>query len=155
MSRSIEWWDNFYLNLAKFYSEASKDPSTKVGSVIIDKDKRIISTGYNGLPKSIRDTYERLHNREIKYSLVIHAEANALLYAKTNLEGCSIFTWPFMPCSSCASLIIQSGIKRVVSLNGDNSRWQESFILAKEIFQEADVDLVLYDSIFPIDSEQI
>lgn len=155
MSRSIEWWDNFYLNLAELYASASKDPSTKVGSVIIDKDKRIVSTGYNGLPRNIEDTYERLNNREIKYSLIIHAERNALLYAKSNLENCTIFTWPFMPCSSCASLIIQSGIKRVVSLNNNNSRWEESFNLSKEIFKEAKVELKLYDSIDSISPRQI
>lgn len=151
MSRSIEWWDNFYLNMASSYARASKDPSTKVGAVIIDENKRLVSTGYNGFPRGIEDTPERLNNREIKYSLIIHAECNALLYAKSDLTNCTIFTWPFMPCSSCASKIIQKGIKRVVSLKSENSRWEQNFLLSKEIFKEAKVDLKIYDSLGPID----
>jgi len=150
MSRNIDWWDNFHLNLAKLYSEASKDPSTKVGSVIIDNKRRIVSSGYNGFPKGVSDTPERLNNREIKLALIIHAECNALLYAKSSLENCTIFTWPFMPCSSCASKIIQKGIKRVVSLKSENSRWEENFLLSKEIFKEANVDLKLYDFLMPV-----
>lgn len=151
MSRPVEWWDNFYLTMAQQYSKASKDPSTKVGSVIIDSDKRVVSTGYNGFPKGIKDSPERLNNRELKLSLTIHAECNALLYAKSSLEDCTIFTWPFMPCSSCASKIIQKGIKRVVSLKSENSRWEQSFLLSKEIFKEANIDLTLYDFLVNID----
>lgn len=152
MSRSQAWWDNYYLNIAKSYAYASKDPSTKVGAVIIDDDRRIVAAGYNGLPKTIKDTPERLNNRDIKYKIIIHAECNAILHATSHLKGCTIFTWPFMPCSSCASMIIEKEIKRVVSLSNNNNRWLDNFSLSREILEEAGIEIKLYDKL--IDLEQ-
>lgn len=143
-SRSNSWWDLWFLGLAEYVASASKDPSTKVGAVIVDSKRRIVSLGYNGLPAGIEDTEERLSNRELKYKLIVHAERNALLFSNSKVENCTIYTWPFMPCSSCASLIIQSGISRVVSLNSENPRWLEDFFLSTRLFSEASVDLVLY-----------
>jgi dCMP deaminase len=73
-------WDKNFLELAKTVSTFSKDPSTQVGAVIVDDDKRVISIGYNGFPKGVRDDH-RLDNRELKYEMIVHAEANALLFA--------------------------------------------------------------------------
>lgn len=142
--RDNSWWDRWFLGLAEYTSSASKDPSTKVGSVIVDSKRRIVSLGYNGLPAGIEDTDERLNNRDLKYKLIVHAERNALLFSNSKVEGCTIYTWPFMPCSSCASLIIQSGISRVVSLNSENPRWLEDFYLSTRLFKEASVELTLY-----------
>lgn len=74
---SVLKWHHRFLSLAKHVAGWSKDPSTKVGCVIA-KDKRIVSVGYNGFPEGIRDTYERLNNRELKYQIVQHAEENAI-----------------------------------------------------------------------------
>ena len=144
MKRTKEWWDLWYLDLAKQISTASKDPSTKVGAVIVDGKNRIVSVGYNGFPVGIEDTEERLNNREIKYKIVIHAERNSLLFAKGSVENCTIYTWPFMPCSVCAGMIIQSGISRVVSFKSENPRWEEEFKLSKELFTESGVKLALF-----------
>ena len=108
-------WDKNFLELAKTVSTFSKDPSTKVGAVIVDDDNRVISIGYNGFPKGLKDDH-RLDNRDLKYDMVVHAEANALLFANAPTKGCTIYTWPFQPCSRCASLIIQAGIRRVVTV---------------------------------------
>lgn len=137
-------WDLYFLNISKQAANMSKDPSTKVGSVIFDSNNRIISTGYNGFPKGIEDTEERLNNREIKYKLVIHAEQNSILFACRDLSGCSIAVWPFQPCSKCAGIIIQSGIKRVIAPNASEdvlSRWKEDLELSTQLFKEADVVL--------------
>ena len=144
MKRTKEWWDLWYLDLAKQISTASKDPSTKVGSVIVDNNNRIVSVGYNGFPVGIEDTEERLNNREVKYKIVIHAERNSLLFARGPVENCTIYTWPFMPCSVCAGMIIQSGISRVVSFKSDNPRWEEEFKLSKELFAESGIELSLF-----------
>jgi len=79
-------WHLRFLDLAKHISNWSKDPSTKVGAVIFDSDKRIISVGYNGFPKNISDDPEKYLNREIKYQMVVHAEINAILFAQRNLK---------------------------------------------------------------------
>lgn len=134
-------WDIRFLELAKLIGSWSKDPSTKVGAVIVDQNNRIISTGYNGFPKNVEDTQERLVDREQKYDIIVHAEANALIFAKTSLEGCTLYTWPFQPCSRCAGLIIQSGITRVVSVVQSDDRWKKNFELARELFEESGITL--------------
>lgn len=136
-------WDQRFLELAKLVSTWSKDPSTKVGAVITD-DRRIISVGYNGFPEGVLDSAERYCNREIKYKYMVHAERNALLFANTSLKNTTLYTFPFMPCSECAGMIIQSGIKRVVTLINTNERWKESFEITKNMFGEADVRLTQY-----------
>ena len=74
-------WDKRFLKLAKHISEWSKDPSTKVGCVVVGPDRELRSTGFNGLPRGIEDNEERLNNREIKYPLICHAEENAIMHA--------------------------------------------------------------------------
>jgi len=103
LKRNQEWWDVFYLGLAEFMSTASKDPSTKVGAVVVDKYNAAIGLGYNGFAPGVADTEERLNNRELKYKLVVHGEINAMNFAQRDLHGCTLYTWPFMPCSVCAA----------------------------------------------------
>lgn len=134
-------WDARFLELARLVSTWSKDPSTQVGAVIT-RGKFVVSLGFNGHPKGVGDTPERLEIRENKYRTIIHAEINAILTAKQDLEGCTIYLWPFMPCSQCGAAIVQSGIKRVVAPQADNDRWAESFKFTTEIFTEAGVELV-------------
>lgn len=136
-------WDKNFLELAKTVSTFSKDPSTKVGAVIVDNDNRVISIGYNGFPKGIRDD-NRLDNRDLKYDMVVHAEANALLFANAPVKGCTIYTWPFQPCSRCASLIIQAGIQRVVSVENEETRWVSNFQLAHDMLTEARIKIDHY-----------
>lgn len=128
-------WDNNFLALAANVSMFSKDPSTKVGAIIVDDSHRVVSVGYNGFPKGIKDD-NRLHDRDKKYSMILHAEQNAILFAERCLEGCTIYTWPFQPCSICASMIIQKGIKRVVTTPNNTGRWEENFETARENFKE-------------------
>jgi dCMP deaminase len=144
MDNSI--WHYRFLELAKNISSWSKDPSTKVGAVIFDSDKRIVSVGYNGFPKNISDDPEKYLNREIKYQMVIHAEINAILFAKRDLNNCSIATWPFISCSNCTSAIIQAGIKKIVSPKLPENlieRWGKSCDLSIEMYKQANVEIVL------------
>ena len=133
-------WDMNFLGLAANVATWSLDPSTKVGAVIVDKDNRVVSVGYNGFPKGIKDN-ERLNDRVLKYQMIVHAEANAILFARGSVKGCTIYTFPFMPCSNCASLLIQSGIKKVVSVPSTEKRWESNFNIAKDMFEEAGVSL--------------
>ena len=139
----VNKWDKNFLELAKTVSTFSKDPSTQVGAVIVDDDNRVISIGYNGFPKGVKDDH-RLSNRELKYEMIVHAEANALLFANAPVKGCTIYTWPFQPCSRCASLIIQSGIRRVVSITDGVPqlvRWSSNFQLAHDMMREARIEM--------------
>ena len=76
-----EKWDGRFLSLATHISNWSKDPSTKVGCVVVGPDREIRSTGFNGFPRGIADTDERLSDRDLKYPLICHAEENAIMHA--------------------------------------------------------------------------
>ena len=134
-------WDERFIDLAKLVGSWSKDPSTQVGAVIVDDKKRIISVGYNGFPRGVEDSEKRLVDREQKYAIIVHAEMNALAFARGSVEGCTLYTWPFQPCSRCAGFIIQSGIKRVVTIEHSSERWNTNFNLSKELFSESGVKL--------------
>lgn len=135
-------WDERMLNLAKHIATWSKDPSTKVGAVIVRPDNSIVSTGYNGFPRKLSDDSELYANREIKYSRTVHGEINAMLVAGERLEGYTLYTVPFMPCAPCALLVIQAGITRVVCPKPtveQEARW--TFDRARALFSEAGVSL--------------
>ena len=114
-------WDEYFMGVAILASKRSKDPSTQVGACIIDADRRILSTGYNGFPKGCSDD-EFPWNRdesagETKYQYVVHAELNAILNASgKKLAGSTLYVGLF-PCNECAKAIIQSGISEVVYLS--------------------------------------
>lgn len=133
-------WDKRFLELAKLVGSWSKDPSTQVGAVIVDENNRIVSVGYNGFPRRVEDN-DRLLDREEKYDIIVHAEVNALMFANKSVERCTLYTWPFQPCSRCAGLIIQSGIKRVVSVVQQDERWKKNFELARQLFDESGIIL--------------
>ena len=136
-------WDQRFLHLAQHIASWSKDPSTKVGAVIVDDAKRIVSTGYNGFPRQVQDVAERYENRELKYELIVHAEANALLTPTRPVAGCTLYVWPLPTCARCAALIVQAGIKRVVSpLVARAQRWQSSIVLANTMYEEAGIEVV-------------
>lgn len=138
-------WQKRFSQMAELVASWSKDPSTKCGCVIT-KDNRVISMGYNGYPSGVEDTIE--DPRELKYEKTLHAELNAILHAKQDLSGCSLFVTPLPPCSRCAAVIIQSGIKEVfalVSKDERQQRWSESGYIAQQMFDEAGVVLTFFD----------
>lgn len=139
-----EKWNLRFLALAEFIAQWSKDPSTKVGAVIVDRFNRVVSVGYNGFPQGVKDLPERLENRGIKYKIIIHAERNALLFARESVVACRLYVWPFMPCTPCTSMAIQAGIAGVIAPDSDNPRWMTDFNLSKELFDEAGVKVTLY-----------
>lgn len=135
-------WDRRFLDMAALVSTWSKDPSTKVGAVIT-RGKFVVSLGFNGHPSGVEDSIARLHDREMKYKTIIHAELNAILSAHQPLAGCTLYVVPFMPCSNCGAVIVQAGIKRVVTFENNNERWAESFEITRTIFAEAGIDLII------------
>lgn len=134
-------WDGRFMDLAQVVAGWSKDVSTKVGAIIV-KDRRILSTGYNGLPAGIEDRAERLEDRERKLLITLHAEDNAILNAVAPVRGATIYIWPMPPCAHCAARIIQVGITRVVAAPPppeQAERWHTSLMLSHEILEEAGV----------------
>jgi len=131
-------WDHRFMDMTELVASWSKDPSTKCGSVIVNKSHRVVSLGFNGYPHGIADT--GLGNRIEKYEKIIHAEVNAILHAKGNLKNMTLYVYPLPPCARCMALIVQSGIKRIVTMKAKGEkleRWKETnkiaFAMANEV----------------------
>jgi len=141
-------WDLRFLDRAATISQWSKDPSTKVGATI-SKINRPISEGFNGLPQRLPSRIEGryLMHRDIKWKHIIHSEMNAIIFAKQDLTGSTLHTWPFLPCTVCASLVAQAGIVRVVSSSCEREWCAES----AHFLKECGVVITLYNPLYIID----
>ncbi|MCU7846526.1 MAG: dCMP deaminase family protein [Candidatus Thiodiazotropha sp. (ex Lucinoma kastoroae)] len=138
-------WDTRFLGLAAYISSWSKDPSSQVGAVITDGN-RIVSLGYNGFAAGVEDKQERLGDRDCKLNLTIHAEENAMIFAKRDLSDCTVYvTHP--PCPRCASKLIQEEVGRIVYIAPSEdflSRWSDDLKLSSEMYREAGVEITRY-----------
>ena len=143
-----EKWNGRFLELAKFISAWSKDPSTKVGAVLVRPDRTIAAVGFNGFPRGVLDHSERYDNRPIKYEMVVHAELNALLSSRESLEGYTLYVTPLAPCSQCAAAIIQRGIGKVVIAMPENlpATWADKWAISSTMFSEAGVAVCVFTS---------
>ena len=146
-------WDEYFMGLAHLSSLRSKDPSTQVGAAIVDENHRVVSVGYNGLPKGCSDD-EFPWDREgdvldTKYAFVVHAELNAILNSKWPVNGCTIYVSLF-PCNECAKAIIQSGIKRIV-YESDKYNGVDTNIASKRMLKAAGVELLKLENTISLD----
>ena len=160
-------WDQYFINLCYEIAKKSKDPSTKVGCVLVYPDNGICSTGFNGFARGVKEVgdgdgfkkivdpeclshtraKERWEDRSLKYPLVCHSEFNAVLNAARHghiTQGCKIYV-PWHPCSVCANAIVQAGVVEVI-MDGDfeedpelMKRWAKEHELAALIFREGGV----------------
>lgn len=135
-------WSERFMHLAEHVATWSKDPSTQVGCVIVDKQNRVVSLGFNGFPRGIKDLTDRYNDKETKYLFVAHAERNALDNAPLSVEGCTLYS-PLLPCNECAKSIIQKGIKKVISYEPTEARPHLRWDITKQMFLEAGVQLYL------------
>lgn len=138
-------------DLAKEVSTWSKDPSRQiggmpVGAIAVSEKGQVLSQGYNGFPRNIKDTFERPHDKEQKYKYVVHAEMNVIYnatYTGVSLDGATLYVVGLPVCSECAKGIIQTGIKHIImSIEEDykvTDRWMQSFEITKEMFDEAGI----------------
>jgi dCMP deaminase len=136
-----------FLGLAEYVSRWSKDPSTKVGAVIVRPDRSICSVGFNGFPKKMPDDENLYFNREEKYSRIIHGEINAKEFATERIDGYTLYTYPFIPCDRCFVQMVQAGIIRFVAPKATSeqlTRWGAAFDKVRKYAQEC---LVLLEEI--------
>ncbi|TCS39962.1 dCMP deaminase family protein [Reinekea marinisedimentorum] len=135
----ISKWAKRFYQMAQLVGSWSKDPSTQVGAVIT-KSNRIVSLGFNGYPHGISDSAET-DDREMKLLKTLHAEENAILFAKRDLTECEIWVTHF-PCPNCAAKIIQTGINIVHCPEQTEdflSRWGDKIKVSEEMFRQANV----------------
>lgn len=142
-------WNRRFLKTALEVETWSKDLSTRVAAIVVDSDKIIRATGYNGIPRHLCDDVVDRHERPEKYKWFSHAEENlfcncARLGVSTN--NCSIFITA-CPCNTCTRMIIQSGISNVVYLKNKEfeARWVDSIKTSKEMLEEALIPITIYN----------
>jgi len=142
-------WDERFMLLAHHLATWSIEKGRRVGTVIVGPDNEIRSTGFNGLPRGVRDDLEERHSRVTgaKYIWSCHAEQNAIFNAArigVPLEGCTIYV-PWFPCVECTKAIIQSGLKELVAYAPDrpSSNWHEDFSIAGQMLKEAGIEVRL------------
>lgn len=145
-------WDELFMKMVYLMAEKSRDPRTKIGAVLV-KDKRVISTAYNGFPARVNDLESRYKNREDKYKFVVHAEDNSILTASRfgiSTVGSILYT-NGVPCCECAKSVIQGGIEEVVIHHQwpdmTHSIWLESTAVTRIMFHEANVKIRILDCI--------
>ena len=143
-------WDEYFMGVAYLAGMRSKDPSTQVGACIVSEDNKILSMGYNGLPRGCDDD-EFPWDREgdelnTKYPFVAHSELNAILnYRGGSLEGAKLYVSLF-PCNECAKAIIQAGIKTIV-YDSDKYNGTPMNIASKRMLDAAGVSYEPYNRI--------
>jgi dCMP deaminase len=147
-TRVIPSWDVYYLDICKAVGARSKDPNTQLGCVIVGPAHEIRSTGYNSLPRGIRDDLRERLERPAKYLWMEHAERNAIYNAAragTATEHCTIYV-EIMPCMDCARAIVQAGIAQVVisaarMAEYSSEYYDQHFGMVEVLFQEAGVKI--------------
>lgn len=132
-------WDRRFTEMAKLVSTWSKDPDNQVGAVLVSSDNRVLSTGFNGLPKGV-DTVTK--TRQDKLAMTLHAEVNCLIRAQPWPGERTLYVSRF-PCSQCAALTIQAGVTRVVCPRPEVlSAWGYSMKVALKLLEVAQVVVI-------------
>ncbi len=146
-----EKWDRRFLELAEVVASWSKDPSTKVGAVIVDPElRKVVGMGFNGFPRGVDDFTHRYADRPTKYKMVVHAEQNACWDAGHEARGATIYIVPTFTapnaCHECAKSIIQHGIKEIVfweplpDAEVKFAHWSESLDFSLSMFREVGIE---------------
>lgn len=137
-----------FFSLAETAAGYSEDKSTKVGAVAIDTNHNVICIGYNGFPRRVKDIPER-HERPLKYSVTCHAEENVIsqaAYVGASLKDATLLVTTLFPCSTCARLIIQSGIKRVITSKSKVlQKWEDEEKISRGMFEDAGIQIIHYE----------
>lgn len=136
-------WNEYFMAVSFLSAMRSKDPATQVGACIVNKEKKIVGIGYNGMPRGCPDDslpWGKTSDNELenKYMYVCHAEMNAILNKNSeSVGGCTIYVALF-PCNECAKIIIQSGIKNVIYFS-DKHKDKNSTKASKRLLDMAGV----------------
>lgn len=148
-------WDIYFKNIAETVKQKSKDNSTQIGAVIVGKDNEIISTGYNSFPRGLDDEVKERQERPEKYNWFEHAERNAIYNAArigVSVKDSTMYLTTGVPCIDCARGIINSGIKKVFCVKGENishglkgNHWEENLTKAETMLIECGVKICYYE----------
>lgn len=147
---------NKFLQRALWAASLSSDPNTQVGAVIVGPEGETRSLGFNSFPRGVAETPQRLHDRDLKLKLMVHAEMNAILIAARrgmSTNDCTLYLaatddtgliWGGCPCTRCTVEVIQAGIKNIVSydMKPPPSRWLADLTFARGLLKEAGIPVL-------------
>lgn len=137
-------WDEYFMGIAHLSALRSKDPNTQVGACIVDSENKVVSIGYNGMPRGCKDALYPWKREggmlDTKYAFVVHSELNAILNSPRSVKDCILYVTLF-PCNECAKAIIQSGIKKVI-YESDKYNGTEGNIASKKMLNDAGIECV-------------
>lgn len=146
-------WIKYFFDICDTVARKSKDPTTKVGAVIVGSQNQVLGTAFNGLPMGVPDFVEGTSDRyekPQKYIYTVHAEANIIALAARHgvrLDG-SILFCNLQPCVECTKLIIQAGIKEVYCrVDEGTGDWRELLVFAKIMCKESGVKIFAFDEL--------
>lgn len=143
-------WDERFLGIACSISSWSKDPSTKVGALAINVERKIIAQGYNGFPIGCDDSERFYNNRESKYVRIIHAETNVICNAcnsRVGLQLSTVYIYGMYPCPECIKLLAQVYVARIVFQLGETQnleKWKVDFETSKSLMRELHIGYTHY-----------
>lgn len=153
--QKIDSWEEYFMRMAYLVAMRSKDTRTKIGSVLV-RDNIVISTGYNGFSRGVKDLPERYEDRDLKRKIVNHSEENTILQCARlgiSSDNSTLIT-PGIPCHSCARILIQGGVKEIVIHsqwpNLTHSSWTESTKLAEELLNEVGIKIRVFGKILNV-----
>jgi deoxycytidylate deaminase len=125
-------WDNYFMKVAECISLRSPDSHKRVGTIIVNNEsKRIVSTGYNGLPKGVNEKLIDWTDRDLVRSVIIHSECNAVLRLTYNDEKGDTLYCTLMPCPECIKMIKTAGITTIYYKEKYKRTFEESLNLCK------------------------
>ena len=155
--KDVITWDEYFMGLAHLSALRSKDPNTQVGAAIVDENHRVVSVGYNGMPKGCSDDVFPWSREgailQTKYAFVVHAELNAILNSKYPVSGCTLYVSLF-PCNECAKAIIQAGIRRIV-YESDKYQNTDTTIASRRMLKAAGIELVQLENTVVLHVEKV
>lgn len=155
--KDVLTWDEYFMGLAHLSALRSKDPNTQVGAAIVDENHRVVSVGYNGMPKGCSDDVFPWSREgallQTKYAFVVHAELNAILNSKYPVSGCTLYVSLF-PCNECAKAIIQAGIRRIV-YESDKYQNTDNTIASRRMLKAAGIELVQLENTVVLHVEKV
>lgn len=139
-----------FRTIAEAAANFSLDRGTKVGAVALDENMNVLCIGYNGFPRGVVHKEDRF-DRPLKYKYTAHAEENLVAqaaYTGTSLKGATVIVTSLFPCTTCTRLLIQAGVKRVIScyrVQSTNPDWEAEMDISNNMFREAGVKIEIYD----------
>ncbi len=136
-------WDNYFMSIAVIASLRSVDPNSKVGSVIVSPENKILGVGYNGFVTGIDESKLSLSRDgtwlSSKYPYIVHSEVNAIVNSVVQSLRSSRLYCTLFPCNDCTKILAQAGIKEIIYLSNKHEE-SDMYIASKRLLDLSNIN---------------